>query len=714
MSRKAVSPGSLFPGQVGLSLFLQELKGKLLPFLPLKEILVLSLDGGKVTAIWGSCQEPEPLLQEEWWLKEVREATKGREVTWYSPEDPSKPSSQTEDRSPLLSDSWRICSPLFPPGKPEYLVVLLIQETGSLSSHFDHLLELILLPLRVALTGGEPPAPEEERGRVLSLLQRVVRILNTITDLPGILHVVAQAVRETVPCDLCSIFLCDQKERQLEVAGLSLKEPLPFLWKGRQIPQDDCLASESVALRLPLLVDDLTLDPLPPFDEELKSAGLRSAYFFPVMDGQRCQGVLAIYSRAAGRPSSLLQDTLLEVASALAIALRNVLLRSELEGIHQELRSVQERMISQEKMKVLGEMACALAHDFNNSLAVVLGNIEQLRKRVDLKDPHSLDYLKGLELIETAAKDGAHMVKRLQSFGRRRTKEDPLELLDLNQTLQEVISLTRVRWRDEANRSGVAYTIDTSLHPTPLQALGAATELREAFTNLVVNAIDAMPRGGTLLIQTSKVSDHALVIVQDTGVGIPTDVQRRLFEPFFTTKGSQGTGLGLSITYAIVQRLGGEISVESKPGEGSTFKVTLPLATGIPRRKADEEPPASKRLKILAVDDDEMILDLLVKGLRMEGHEVTPHNKGTEALAALGDTSYDLLLTDLGMPDITGLELAKKAREIAPGLKICLLTGWGDQFDPSQDPPKGIDLVLSKPFGIKDLARSILALTSRA
>ncbi len=373
-----------------------------------------------------------------------------------------------------------------------------------------------------------------------------------------------------------------------------------------------------------------------------------------------------------------------------------------------EQKAITERFIHTEKLRALGTMAGGIAHDFNNLLTTILGNVELLTR--DCQDP---EVLKRLKSIETAVNDGAHTVRRLQTFtafGARQNTEDAW--CYPNDAIHEIIELTRPRWKDEQQKKGITINIETDLSQTPPVAIHES-DLREVLTNLIFNSIDAMPEGGTILFTTSTRDDMVAIEVSDSGFGIDQDVRHRIFDPFFTTKGIGSSGLGLSVSYGLIVAAGGTLKVDSQPGKGTTFLIELPIA----RDEASALPTDSQagshpeRLKIMVVDDDEQIVDLLSTMLRSQGHHVIGFTNGKQAIHHLRNHPFDLILTDLGMPEISGLEIAAEAKRLDKPPAVALLTGWGAEYEQKDMRDQGIDAVLSKPFKFTELTRLISSLT---
>jgi len=319
-----------------------------------------------------------------------------------------------------------------------------------------------------------------------------------------------------------------------------------------------------------------------------------------------------------------------------------------------------------------------------------------------VQDPQQLQWLR---VIERSALDGAQTVRRLQEFTRIR-RDAPMVPLDVTQVVRDALEITRSRWREEPVSRGVVIDVRTEL-PTVPPVLGDAAELREVLTNLILNAVDAMPEGGTLTLVTRATEDQVEVAVSDTGVGIPAAVRDKIFDPFFTTKGPQGTGLGLSMTYGIVSRHGGSITVDSEEGRGSTFRLSFPSAATVeppaaaPARVVDAGPV--RPLRCLIVDDEEPVRAMLADAVESVGHHATAVEGGAEAIARLRAEPFDVVLTDLAMPRVSGWQVARAVKQLAPGVRVVLVTGFGVELSPEERRANGVDLVLVKPLQIQEI-----------
>jgi CheY-like chemotaxis protein len=286
--------------------------------------------------------------------------------------------------------------------------------------------------------------------------------------------------------------------------------------------------------------------------------------------------------------------------------------------------------------------------------------------------------------------------------------------LDLNRVVREALELTESSWRLEPPRRGLTIQTVTELAPDLPGTTGDPTELREVMTNLILNAVDAMPRGGTLTISTAQRGASIELLVADTGVGIPEVIRSKIFDPFFTTKGPKGTGLGLSMTYGILSRHGATISVESQEGQGTTFTMLFPISA-IPEAPAPEaeELPDAVPLRCLVVDDEETVGDMLADVLRSAGHTVAVARTASEGLAHVQNGPLDLVFTDLSMPGMTGWELARAVRVAAPGLPVVLVSGFAVEVSQEELEASGVHSVLAKPINIGDVLEAASAIRPR-
>ncbi len=373
-----------------------------------------------------------------------------------------------------------------------------------------------------------------------------------------------------------------------------------------------------------------------------------------------------------------------------------------------ELQKTQQKVIQQERMAAIGQMASGIAHDFSNALMPVLGFSEILLNRPEsLKDLEKVR--KYIEMINTSARDAMHIVGGLREFYRQKEKAENLQLLNVNKTIEQVVMMTQPKWRDEARAKGINIQVTTKLE-TVSETMGNEASMREALTNLVFNAIDAMPRGGRIQLITSTEGNEILICVTDEGGGMDEQTRQRCFEPFYSTKGKAGTGLGLPMVYGVVRRHGGTIDVKSSPGNGSSFLIRLPIRRLETGEKENVRPKVTileRKLRVLVVDDEPTVRTVLSEYLSGDGHIVETACDGIAALEVFKKNSFDLVITDRAMPEMNGDQLALEVKKLCPSIPLVMLTGFGELMKASGEHPKGVDYLLSKPLTL-DICRETL------
>jgi signal transduction histidine kinase len=371
-----------------------------------------------------------------------------------------------------------------------------------------------------------------------------------------------------------------------------------------------------------------------------------------------------------------------------------------------QLRATQHEIIQRERMHALGRMANGIAHDFNNALAPILGFSELLLMKPEtLQDPHKVrNYL---ELIHTAAKDSAKVVSRLREFYRYRDEGEIFTPVVINDLVLQAISITQPRWKDQALVAGVNIEIRTEMGNVPTVP-GNEAELREMIVNLIFNAVDAIPKRGTVTIQTEQQGRWVAVTVSDDGLGMTEEVKARCLEPFFTTKEDLGTGLGLGSVYGIVRRHEGEIDIQSEPGRGTSICVSLPLDKHVKPPEAPKPAlPPTATLRILVVEDEPLVREVITVYLDEDHHHVVTAENGREGLEKFKAGEFDIVMTDRAMPEMNGDQLAQEIKKLRPNQPVVLLTGFGDLMSGAGEQPAGVDLVVSKPFTLGTLRNAI-------
>ncbi len=368
-----------------------------------------------------------------------------------------------------------------------------------------------------------------------------------------------------------------------------------------------------------------------------------------------------------------------------------------------ELTATRAQLVQKEKLRALGQMASGVAHNFNNLLAIILGRAQLLQLKA--KDT---DIGKGLSIIERAALDASFTIKRIQDFTCVR-KDQEFKWVNIDEVTEDVLALTKTKWKDQAEANGITIDLEIKKDTDELPPVaGDESELREVFTNIIFNAVEAMPKGGKITVKTQTDKKSVSVSFTDSGTGIPDEVKQKIFDPFFTTKGVRNTGLGLSVAYGIIQRHQGNIQIESQPGEGTTVVVRLPVSK-IPKKEEPEEkkpkkpPGRGEPANILVIEDQKDVRELLFDILTSANYTVKLASGGAEGLEMSQREKFDIVFTDLGMPKMSGWEVARAIKEIDSYTTVFLITGWGVEMDEGKLKKGGIDRVVTKPVRVEVL-----------
>lgn len=374
-----------------------------------------------------------------------------------------------------------------------------------------------------------------------------------------------------------------------------------------------------------------------------------------------------------------------------------------------QVQATQSQMVQMEKMRAIGELASGVAHDFNNALMAILGYTELAEESLD--SPEEL--AEQLAIIRKAAEDASTTVERLQRFAKQRVKAHG-EPTDVNGIVKDVVDMTKPRWKDAAQKEGKVYTVSVGLQSVP-PIMAEPSGLREVLVNLIHNALNAMPNGGELVLSTRTFgSDQVEICVADSGVGMTPEVAARIFDPFFTTRGVEGTGLGLAVSWTIIQRYGGVIELDTKPGVGTKFMLRFPVGdethATVPAVPSETDQIRVPGVRALVVDDEPFVASVLTTILTRHGYRVVAVHSAQSALECLAEDADDpfrVLLTDHGMPGMTGLELVAEVKRIRHTLPILLLTGWGESLLQTHIADVFPDAVLGKPINQTDLIDAI-------
>ncbi len=398
----------------------------------------------------------------------------------------------------------------------------------------------------------------------------------------------------------------------------------------------------------------------------------------------------------------------------------------ELEQSNEALRQAQQALIQQERLRALGQMASGIAHDINNAISPISLYTEAMLERETTLSDRARGYL---TTIQRAIDDVAQTVGRMREFYRPREQELQLADVELNPLIQQVVDLTRARWNDLAQQHGVMIELQTECASDLMTIRGAENEIRDGLTNLIFNAVDALPQGGKIVIRTrtdSVAVTHggnepcALLEVVDNGVGMDEETRRRCLEPFFTTKGDRGTGLGLAMVYGMAKRHSAGLDIESAVGLGTTIRLTFRGGTQSMSSTSRNPSPlfATRSLRVLLVDDDPSLLESLRTALEDEGHKVVTASGGQSGIDAFREAQkahrlFDIVITDLGMPYVDGRQVVASIRSMSPGTPIILLTGWGQHVANESEKAPQVDRLLGKPPRIRELRTALAELTGR-
>jgi len=388
---------------------------------------------------------------------------------------------------------------------------------------------------------------------------------------------------------------------------------------------------------------------------------------------------------------------------------------------YDELRRTQQVVVQQERLRALGQMASGVAHDVNNALSPIVA-YSDLLLNAEPKLPEIAQ--KHLRTINKAGEDIAHIVARMREFYRRRSETQQLREVDLNQLVEEVIELTRPRWRDVPQREGISIDMHRELAADPPLLLSEPSDLREALINLVFNAVDALPQGGIITLATRSVTGtvrpQLQVEVRDNGIGMDEKTRQHCLEPFFSTKAQRGgTGLGLAMVYGMMERHEGNIEIESLPGRGTCVRLSFPIreTTAHAASAPALQNRQSRPLNILCIDDEPGVRELLNDCLAHFHHRVTLASTGKQGLelfreARLKRQPYEVVITDLGMPGVDGNQLTRTIKAESPNTPVIMMTGWGTMMKSDGETAPGVDALIGKPPRMQELNDLLLRLTA--
>jgi signal transduction histidine kinase len=552
----------------------------------------------------------------------------------------------------------------------------------------------------------------------LSLLQQITRTVSERQDLDGIFQVVVRSLEERLPVDFACLLLHDRAEQTLTIARIGAKnEALVQKFEGAagrlSLADTDLQRSANGEfVSVPIVAANAG-----GFAQALAEAGLKSAILAPLQVGGEVFAVLAVARNEVGAFDGVECEFLRQLSEHVALAGHQARLYTALQQAYEKLQQTQQAVMQQERLRAVGQMASGIAHDINNALSPVMLYTHSLLETETL----STRAREFLETMQRAVEDVTHTIARLRDFYRQREPQLTLLPMDLNTLARQVIDLTRARWSDMALQRGVVIEVTTDLAPNLPAVQGVEAETREALVNLILNAVDAMPDGGTVTLKTDvqRAPDGQIkqvrVDVVDTGLGMSEETRRRCLEPFYTTKGERGTGLGLAMVYGVAQRQGAEVDIASELGAGTTVSLVFPAASvaekGVVQKEALVAAPT--KLRLLLIDDDAMVLTALKTALALDGHDIEVAEGGQSGIDAFttatkAGKSFSAVVTDLGMPHVDGGKVAAAVKALSPKTPVILLTGWGQGAVSADDTANpSVDAVLGKPARVKDLRATL-------
>ncbi len=615
-------------------------------------------------------------------------------------------------RAIIESEGYRavLSVPLLAGDRALGAIVVYRDLVGPFSDDDIDITQVFAAQAAVALENADLYRRASERADKLTTLSALTRLITGAASSHEVFDAVAQAAIRLLAARASQVWVHDPASGMLRIQGSVTVHPslADKIGTRKTIARGQGLTGTVFATRQPLFVRDLRAEPRFLNQRVVADGDVRAYAGIPLVAAEGAvMGVLSLLFGERGAFTDEEKELVRLLADQAAIAIVQAQLygdaearRRQAEEMADNLERSQGQLVKTERLRALGEMAAGVAHDFNNLLSVILGRAELMLRRV--REPAMV---RDLEAVRRAAQDGADTVRRIQEFTRtRRTRA--FERVDLGDVAREVIDLTRPRWELEAQSRGVRYEFSVDGVAPPVA--GRPEELREVLTNLVTNAVDAMPDGGRCTVRLGAEPEWAVVSVRDTGVGMEEDMRRRVFEPFFTSKGPRGTGLGLAVSWGIVTRHGGTIEVDTVPGEGSTFIVRLPVPVTVPDVVTGVTVPLPARAaRVLIIEDEPEVQAVLADMLREAGYVVSVARDGDNGLEHCEAEPVDIVLSDISMPGLSGWDVAARLRARFPAIPIGFVTGWGDQLDPERLTRTGVSFVIAKPFQALDVLRHV-------
>jgi PAS domain S-box-containing protein len=553
----------------------------------------------------------------------------------------------------------------------------------------------------------------------MQLLDRTTHAIGEHQTLRAVFEVVLHSLEQNLQVEFGCVCLYQAEPEELQVSCVGAKSVAVGkeigLIENSKIDIDENALSRCVGGELVYEPD--IREVRFPFPERLARGGLRSLVLAPLVVEAEVFGIMIVARSGPDSFGSGDCEFLRQLSGHVALAAHQARLYTALQTAYQDLRETQQTVMQQERLRALGQIASGVAHDINNALSPAALYVQSLMTHDTSLSARAKEHL---GVIQRAIDDVARTVTRMRAFYMPRGLELTLSPVDVNQVLVQVVDLTRARWSNMPQERGVVVHVESDLQPELPHILGAENEIRDGLTNLLLNAVDAMPEGGTVTLRTRHAPRDNQVVVEvvDSGVGMSETTRSRCLEPFFTTKGERGTGLGLPMVFGMAQRHGGELEIDSELGRGTTMRIVFPVAlTAVNAREAAAATTPGK-LRILLVDDDPLLLKSLRDALELDEHEVITAEGGQLGIDAFADAQrrgekIDAVITDLGMPYVDGRAVAARIRGFDPTVPMLMLTGWGHRLLASADLPEHVDRVLSKPPKMAEIRGALAEYTRR-
>ena len=531
----------------------------------------------------------------------------------------------------------------------------------------------------------------KDRADSEALLQISEAVSSTLSS-REILHIIVKKVASLFDATRCSIFRVAHEEESAQVIASHDNPDIEMEITIDNYPE----VKKALETGEMVIVQYILLDPLmKDVQENIQSLKNNAIVVIPIILKDNVIGTLFLRSVRDNKFFNEREIKFLKVVARIAAnALDNAFL-------YENLESTRLQLVQSERLRALGELATGVAHNFNNLLSGILGHTQML-----LSKDIDASIRERLQIVEKLVLDGGEIVRRIQEFTRLRTTKD-FSAVNLKDIINDVVRMTELKWSGGHNTSKIMLRVDANQMEIPIVD-GNATELREVFINILFNAVDAMPNGGELRIRTETNGKNVFVYFSDTGEGMSEETRKRVFDPFFTTKGSKGTGLGMSVAYGIINRHNGQISIDSELGIGTTVTVQLPVSEKVIKEiECNYGLRREERARILLIEDHKITLDVLAENLVNLGYYVQKVESGMAGIKIFKGGNYDIVITDVGLCDISGWTVSKKIKEISSHVPVVFITGWGNQLSSSQLKECGVDYVLTKPFKIEEISAII-------